>query len=90
LIKSKGAIDSGNVDYWAIQGGNLANWSGKVYADKKPLIHWAAYNDMPDVIAEYAKQGISISDPDSNGLTPVDLTVLNKSYNSLRVLTDLG
>lgn len=45
---------------------------------------------MPDVIAEYAKQGISVSDPDSNGLTPVDLTVLNKSYNSLRVLTDLG
>ncbi len=45
---------------------------------------------MPEVIAEYAKEGVSVSEPDSNGYTPVDLTVLNKCYNSLRVLADLG
>lgn len=41
---------------------------------------------MPDVIAEYAKQGISINDVDSNGFSPMDLTILNKSYSSMRVL----
>lgn len=45
---------------------------------------------MPEVIAEYAKQGVSISEPDSNGYTPIDLTVLNKCYSSFRVLVDLG
>jgi len=50
MFKVKGAIDYGNVDFWAIQGANYANWSGKVYADKKALVHWAAYNDLPEVI----------------------------------------
>lgn len=78
------------MDYWAIQGANPTNWSGKIYPDKKPLIHWAAYNDMPEVLSEYAKEGVSISEPDSNGYTPIDLTVLNKSYSSMKVLADLG
>lgn len=47
MLRAKGAIDNGNVDYWAIQGANPANWSGKIYPDKKQLIHWAAYNDLP-------------------------------------------
>lgn len=47
MLKAKGAIDNGNVDYWAIQGANPSNWSGKIYPDKKQLIHWAAYNDLP-------------------------------------------
>lgn len=90
MLKAKGAIDNGNADYWAIQGANITNWSGKIYPNQKSLIHWAAYNDLPDVISEYAKEGVSVSEPDSNGLTPIDLTILNKSYNSMRVLTDLG
>lgn len=45
---------------------------------------------MPRVIAEYARQGVNISEPDTNGFTPVDLAILNKSYNSLRVLVNLG
>jgi hypothetical protein len=35
LLKKKGAIDTGGVDYWAIRGANLQNWSGKVPLDKK-------------------------------------------------------
>lgn len=31
LLRKKGAIDNGSVDYWAIQGGNLTNWSGNIY-----------------------------------------------------------
>lgn len=31
LLKAKGAVDNGNVDYWAIQGANPSNWSGKIY-----------------------------------------------------------
>lgn len=90
MLREKGAIDNGNVDQWAIQGGLPANWSGKVYPDKKPLIHWAAYNDMPEVLAEYAKEGVPVNEPDSNGYTPIDLAVLNKSYGSIRVLAELG
>ena len=90
LLKEKGAIDTGNVDHWAIQGGNIANWSGKIYPEKKFLIHWAAYNDLPDVIAEYGRQGVNLSETDSNGFTPIDLAILNKSYKSMRVLAELG
>lgn len=89
-MKQKGSIDNGNVDFWAIQGGNPTNWSGKVYPQSRQLIHWAAYNDEPQVISEFAKQGVSVSEQDSNGFTPIDLTILNKSYNSLRVLAELG
>lgn len=42
------------------------------------------------MISEFAKQGVSVSEQDSNGFTPIDLTILNKSYNSLRVLAELG
>jgi hypothetical protein len=45
---------------------------------------------MPEVIAEYAKEGVNVSEPDSNGYTPIDLTVLNKSYNSMKVLAEIG
>lgn len=38
------------MDNWAIQGGNIYNWSGRVDPTKKHLPHWAAYNDMPDVL----------------------------------------
>lgn len=47
LLREKGAIDDGKVDAWAIQGANIDNWSGKVDPEKKPLIHWAAYNNFP-------------------------------------------
>ena len=51
LLRKKGAKDNGQVDYWAIQGANLDNWSGKVDPTQKQLIHWAAYNDLPEVLA---------------------------------------
>jgi ankyrin repeat protein len=35
LLKSKGAIDDGGVDYWAIRGANMQNWSGNVPENKK-------------------------------------------------------
>ena len=54
LLREKGAIDNGKVDNWAIQGGNLENWSGQVNPDKPELIHWAAYNDLPEVLARFA------------------------------------
>jgi hypothetical protein len=86
MLKEKGAIDSGQVDHWAIQGANLANWSGKVDVEKKYLIHWAAYNDQPEVLTEYARRGANMADPDTNGYTPIDLAVINKSYKSVKVL----
>lgn len=61
MIKNKGAADNGQVDHWAIQGGNLTNWSGQVDPKKKFLIHWAAYNDLPEVIAEFGRQGVNLS-----------------------------
>ena len=30
LLREKGAVDDGKVDVWAIQGANIANWSGNV------------------------------------------------------------
>lgn len=50
MLLEKGAIDNGNIDHWAIQGGNIYNWTGHVDVNKKFLIHWAAYNDMPQVL----------------------------------------
>lgn len=35
MLKAKGAIDDGNVDFWAIQGGVPTNWSGKILPNKK-------------------------------------------------------
>jgi hypothetical protein len=47
LLKEKGALDNGKVDHWAIQGGNIANWSGNVDLNKKELSPWAAFNNLP-------------------------------------------
>ena len=90
MMKEKGAVDEGNVDHWAIQGANIGNWSGKVDENKKFLIHWAAYNDLPEVLLEYNRVGVNLAIPDTNGHTAMDLAVLNKSYNSFKVLADLG
>jgi hypothetical protein len=54
LLKAKGAIDDGRVDHWAIQGANIDNWSGNVDPSKKVLIHWAVYNNLPDVVSRFA------------------------------------
>lgn len=35
LLREKGAVDNGKVDHWAIQGANIANWSGNVDVRKK-------------------------------------------------------
>lgn len=90
LLKEKGAIDEGKVDHWAIQGANIANWSGKVDIKKKELIAWAAFNNLPEVLAKYAEAGASMNEPDNNGNTPIDLAVLNKCYESVEVLAKLG
>lgn len=90
MLKEKGAIDNGNVDHWAIQGGNIYNWTGHVDVNKKFLIHWAAYNDMPTVLMEFYRQGANLSEKDANDFAPIDLAVINKSYNSLKVLAQLG
>jgi hypothetical protein len=90
MLIEKGAIDNGNADHWAIQGGNIYNWTGRVDPSKKYLIHWAAYNDMPDVLMEFYRQGANLSDKDANDFTPIDLTVINKSYASFKVLVELG
>jgi ankyrin repeat protein len=71
------------VDCWAIQGANIANWSGKVDPTKKQLIHWAAYNDMPEVLKEFYKAGADVNQPDEKGNTPIDMAVINKSYSSV-------
>lgn len=31
-----------------------------------------------------------LSEQDSNGYSPIDLTIINKSYKSMRVLAELG
>lgn len=54
------------------------------------LIHWAAYNDLPEVLAEYARQGSNMNEVDTNGNTPVEIAVNNKSYRSAKVLAELG
>jgi ankyrin repeat protein len=83
LLRAKGAVDDGKVDNWAIQGANIANWSGNVDPTKKALIHWAAYNNLPEVLAKYAELGADVNESDHNGNTPIDLAVLNKSYESV-------
>lgn len=39
---------------------------------------------------EYGRQGANLSENDSNGFSPIDLTVLNKSYKSMKVLAEFG
>jgi hypothetical protein len=90
LLREKGAVDEGRVDHWAVQGANIANWSGTVDPKKKELIPWAAFNNLPEVLAKYAEAGANMDEPDQNGNTPIDLAVLNKSYESAEVLARLG
>lgn len=61
LLLKKGAVDQGNIDQWAIQGGNMQNWTGNVNISQKHLIHWAAYNDMPTVLKEFHKNGANMN-----------------------------
>ena len=42
------------------------------------------------MIAEYGRCGVSLSEPDSNGYTAIDLAVINKSYKTVKVLAELG
>ena len=80
LLRQKGAQDDGKVDVWAIQGANIANWSGNVDINKKQLIHWAAYNNLPQVLKKYHEEGANVNEPDEKGNTPIDMAVVNKSY----------
>ena len=80
LLRQKGAQDDGKVDVWAIQGANIANWSGNVDINKKQLIHWAAYNNLPQVLKKYHDEGANVNEPDEKGNTPIDMAVVNKSY----------
>lgn len=45
---------------------------------------------MPDVLMEFYKQGASLGERDANDFAPIDLAVINKSYNSFKVLVELG
>lgn len=83
LLREKGAIDDGKVDCWAIQGANIANWSGEVDPSKKALIHWAAYNNLPDVLQKFYEAGADVNDADEKGNTPIDMATMNKSYESV-------
>lgn len=47
------------------------------------MIAWAAYNNLPDVLAKFAEAGADMDQPDNNGNTPIDLAVLNKGYESV-------
>lgn len=78
------------MDNWAIQGANITNWSGEVDPSKKALIHWAAYNNLPEVLAKYAEVGANVNEVDQNGNTPIDLAVISKSYESVEVLAKMG
>lgn len=60
FLREKGAIDDGKVDTWAIQGANIANWSGKVDPQRKALIHWAAYNNLPQVLKKFHDAGANV------------------------------
>lgn len=89
-LKSKGATGDIGCDYWAIRGGNLAVWSGQVPLDRPELVHWAAYNDLPEVLEEFRKKGVSLSIPDQNGQSPIDISVSNKAYRAYKYLLGLG
>lgn len=89
-LKAKGATGDIGCDYWAIRGGNLAIWSGEVPMDRPELVHWAAYNDLPEVLEEFRKRGIDLTNPDQNGATPIDIAVVNKSYRAYKYLLGLG
>ena len=80
MLREKGAEDDGKVDVWAIQGANIANWSGRVDPEKKTLIHWAAYNNFPQVLLEFYRAGADVNQTDEKGNTPIDMAVINKSY----------
>lgn len=89
-LKEKGGTGDIGPDYWAIRGGNLANWSGQVPLDKKELVHWAAYNDLPEVLTEFNRLGVSMVETDQNGSSPIDIAASNKSYKAFKYLLELG
>jgi len=39
---------------------------------------------------EFYRQGANLSEKDANDFAPIDLAVINKSYGSFKVLTELG
>lgn len=41
---------------------------------------------MPEVLTEFYKQGANLNEKDGNDFTPIDLAVINKSYNSIKYL----
>lgn len=89
-LKAKGATGDIGPDYWAVRGGNLANWSGRVPLDKKELVHWAAYNNLSEVLEEFNRLGVSMIEPDQTGSTPIDIATANKSYRAFKYLLSLG
>ena len=90
LLREKGAKDDGRVDVWAIQGANIANWSGNVDPSKKQLIHWASFNNFPQVIRKFHEAGANVHEIDEKGNTPIDMAVINKSYEVAEYLGGLG
>lgn len=89
-LRAKGATSKMGADYWAIRGGNLGTWSGDAPMAQEELIHWAAYNDLPEVLEVYHAKGASLTKLDQRGATPIDTAVLNKSYRAFKYLLDLG
>ena len=90
MLRSAGADDDGRVDHWAIQGANYRNWSGDVDPKKTKLVAWAAYNNLPKVIVKFAEAGAKMDDIDDHGNSPMDIAVLNKSYECVEELAKLG
>jgi ankyrin repeat protein len=89
-LKAKGATGDIGSDYWAIRGGNLAVWSDTVPLDRPELVHWAAYNDLPEVLEKFRQKNVSLTTLDQNGSTPIDIAVVNKSYRAFKYLLGLG
>ena len=90
MLRAKGAEDNGRVDHWAIQGANYCNWSGEVDPTKTKLVAWAAFNNLPRVLEKFAEGGAKMDDLDDKGNAPIDIAVINKSYESVEVLAKLG
>ena len=90
LLREKGALDEGKVDVWAIQGANIANWSGKIDPSKKPLMYWAAFNNFPQVLVKFHEAGVNLDEPDDRGNIPINMAIINKSYECAEVLGKMG
>ena len=90
LLIAKGATGDVGPDYWAIRGGKIGNWSGKVPLDRKELVGYAAYNDLPEVLEEFHRLGVPMDQLDKEGKSPIDIAVVYKSYRCLKYLLSLG